>query len=194
MPELPDWKDEEFSRLVACHMPASTAYRQVFKPGNSHIELSSLYVVASRKRASCSLRIQELQEALRGLPESDWKASKEELMQWLTRAIRTPLSEIDADSDLCQELKVTVSEHGETTQTKSVNKLNAVQQLAAIAQYTQPAIGNVTINNTLNLARVDSKSAAEQLAAKFALPERSSNVIEAEMIETPSKQRKVKTR
>ena len=115
-------------------------------------------------------------------------------MQWLTRAIRTPLSEIDEDSDLCQELKVTPTEQGDMKQIKSVNKLNAVQQLAAIAQYTAPQVNNLTINNnTLNLGKLDTTTAATSLAAEFAqLTEQPSNVIEAEIITQPeaTKQRR----
>ncbi len=57
--------------------------------------------------------------------------------QYLTRAIETPLCEIDETSDLCQEKTVTVTEQGESVKIKSVNKLDALAQLSKLGGYNE---------------------------------------------------------
>lgn len=192
MPELPDWKDEEFCRLVACRMSAAQAYRQAYKPGRLNVELGTLYTMGSRKAGLFESRITELKDAVRGLSEDEWKMGIDELLAFLTRVVRTPLSEIDEDSDLAQEVKeVTDAFGGVTKTTKAINKLGAAQQYAAIRGFTTPAIGQLHLHNHQSTPAVDSAAMAARLAERFALPAPQATVIEAEVV--PVKTRRKQT-
>lgn len=169
MPELKDWKEEQFCRLVACNVPRSEAYRETYK---TKAQSSSIWSMSSVLASKCAERIQELRSLLRGITEQEWIASKEELLAYLTRAIRTPLDCIDESSDLAQEVKIIETPDGTVTKhVKTVNRLGAAAQIANVAQYGSPtSITNIT-NNTLNITEQPRmQSAIAALAERFALP------------------------
>lgn len=65
-------------------------------------------------------------------------ASKEEVAHFLTRAINEPLSVIDADSPLAQEIIEEQSEDGGKTKIKKVDTLKAADMLNKLMGYYEP--------------------------------------------------------
>ncbi len=65
-------------------------------------------------------------------------------MQYLSRAVTTPIAEIDENSDLCQEKTITETEQGTITKLRSVNKLDAASQLCKVAGFDAPQLIQVT--------------------------------------------------
>jgi hypothetical protein len=148
MAKLPNWKHELFCLNIATGLNHSNAYRLAF---HSDAQPSTIWNQACELYGKVGHRVQELRAELSAAStDKHWIASKEELMSYLTRAVRTPISAIDEHSDLCQEVKTTTSPEGATTkQIKAVNKMGAVSQLATIAQYVQ-APGSTQISLTQN--------------------------------------------
>jgi len=133
---------------VATGMNQSNAYRAAF---GGDMMPSTVWWSASQLHSKVGHRVEEIRSELAAAStDKHWIASKEELMSYLTRAIRTPLSEIDEHSDLAQEIKVVKTEQGTTRQVKAVNKLGSVTQLCAIAGHTQPPGNNTSITLTQN--------------------------------------------
>lgn len=126
MASLTNAKHEAFARAVASGEAASDAYRQHVGKGSAKAE--SVWMAASRLRQNdkVEMRIRELRESLDD--SADWAMGKRELMAFLARAIRTPLSAIDMQSDLCQEAIQTDG----SVRIKSISKLDACDKLAKL--------------------------------------------------------------
>lgn len=181
MPKLQNWKDELFALNVASGMSQSDAYRLAFNPTAPPAQVWARSSEAMSKEG-VRARVGELRHELATAADGNpGVASKLELMQYLTRAIRTPLSEIDEHSDLAQEVKVIESDLGKTIQIKAVNKLGAVQQVSSIAQYTAPQVQSLSLHlHNHEAARTNSlEDAAKTLALEFAA---NSTVIDLEPI------------
>jgi hypothetical protein len=108
---------------------------------------------------------------------------KVELMQYLTRALRTPGDAIGPDSDLVQEIKVIESESGSITQTKLVNRIGCATLLANVANYTTPAISQLHLHNHNAAPAAKLEDAAASMAAKYRLPEPLPTIVDAEIVE-----------
>lgn len=134
MPALANRKHESFARAVACGESASAAYREhVSNQGKQ----GTVWPAASRLRYKVSARVREIRAALEDTDE--FIAEKREILAYCTRVLRTPIGQIDADSDLCQEQVVTTTESDRslrtTTRTKTIDKLGAATQIAKMRGY-----------------------------------------------------------
>lgn len=70
-------------------------------------------------------------------------ADRVELARYLTRVIRTAIGDVSEKSDLAQEKTVRVTREGSTITIKLPCKLGAVQALARMLGYDEPAKGEV---------------------------------------------------
>ncbi len=121
-----------FCRGVASGMSQATAYRRfISQKGNHPASIASRLVTRFRAHIS------NLREQYDNRQDHASIMSKREAAQYLTRAARTPLSEIDEDSDLCQEKIVSITKQGTEIKLKSVNKLDAIAQLSKLAGYNE---------------------------------------------------------
>lgn len=171
MPCLADIDEEKFARLVASGLSQSEAYRRTY-PGK--VKANTVWSNASTLHSKVSQRVVELRATMEAAGEDkEWVASKTELMQYLTRAVRTPLADINEDSDLCQESTTTTGERGDTVKLKAVPKLAAVSQLAAMAGYVSQAPQQLHLHNhtTSNLTINSDSALAELMGELLELPE-----------------------
>jgi hypothetical protein len=190
MGRLIDSEIDTFCRLIACGYSAAEAYRQSIP---KQLQPTSIWEAASRLKREHIARIEGLRRELAAAASDElFIKSKTELMQYLSRAIDATPETVDESSDLVQEIKITPTEAGNVTQLKIVNKLNAVQQLAAIAQYTAPPIANLHLHKHEAPQGPKLESLADNIAGMFALPapSQTATVIEAEVL--PSKPAKPK--
>ncbi len=128
----------KFCHAVAGGVQPSQAYvRHVSRPPRHR----TAYEAASRISRHFCAYIATLRERLAKRAEEADVMSKIEVQQYLSRAARTPLNEITADSDLCQER--TIDKDG-AVKLKSVGKLEAIAQLCKISGFDSVQQINVT--------------------------------------------------
>lgn len=82
---------------------------------------------------------------LRKQAEAKAEFSRDDLIGFLVQVIRTPISKIDAESPLAQELKI--SDDGTTL--KMPNKLGAAKQLAEVLGWNKPQEVKVDLSEQL---------------------------------------------
>ena len=123
------------------------AWAQAVAAGMTQVEAYQRYISrkctreSARQQACGFFRrfhgyIHDLRTKITDKAESAWIVGKVEMMHYLSRAVRTPIAEIDEHSDLASELKIQTSPDGSETRTiKMVNKLDAASQLVKIAGY-----------------------------------------------------------
>lgn len=135
MPLLKNTRHEAFAQLVAGGMKYSDAYRVIcprsMKWKNQKKLADHASVLAGRVRH----RIVELQT----VTASGLVASRQELAEFLTAIIRTPIGDVSAESALAQEhTKRSFGEDGEVETLKVPSKLDAVAQLCKLMGYNEP--------------------------------------------------------
>ncbi|MEG0428177.1 MAG: terminase small subunit, partial [Akkermansia sp.] len=91
-------RQKEFARGVFEGLSQRVAYKRAYdctkKKDKTVDELAS--------RLSSNVKVKEYLASLNKEVERSAVLSKQERMEWLSRVVRTPLSKVDADSDLCQ--------------------------------------------------------------------------------------------
>lgn len=92
----------------------------------------------SAARLLRNVNISEHIEKQRAIMAENAGTDRDQLIGFLVRAIHTPLEDIDAASELCQEHHVDESEFGTKTRLKAVSKLEAAKQLAALMGWNKP--------------------------------------------------------
>jgi len=114
------------------------------KPHNSNFEGPTL-IMLRKDKPMAYVRAER-----RRMAEAD-QYQKWQLIEFLTRAITTPVGQIDEESDLAQE--VTREEIGEQvarTRIKIVGKLDAAKQLATLLSWNAPE--KITLDASEQLA------------------------------------------
>lgn len=133
---------ESFCWAIANGQSAVDAWRKSFPERVERMESGrSIYSRAYELRQKVGWRITQIRAQIareRDRLGHESIASKLELEQYATRALRTPLAEMGRDSDLLQEIVTTTrvdKDGGETVKetVKSVNKLGALGELAKLA-------------------------------------------------------------
>jgi hypothetical protein len=152
-------KHRAFCRAVATGMSQSQAYQRYVSRKSERP-----WVVASHLATRFRPHINSLRDQFGRVSDRLGILGKSELAQYLSRAVVTPIGEIDENSDLCQEKTTTTSEYGTTVKLKSVNKLDAASQLSKLVGYNEAERVEIThrvetpllqfINSTNGNARV----------------------------------------
>jgi phage terminase small subunit len=150
---LKNARHEKFARLVADGAQKGEAYKKVF-PGARKWKRQSVWVKSCclSKRPEVAERIKELQTI-----EADKTiASKTELAQFMTRIVRTPIGEVNEDSDLAQE-KTTRTIPGKEDDTvvekiRMPDKLGAAERLSKLMGYDEPEKSESTVKFTPDAA------------------------------------------
>ncbi|MEG0334481.1 MAG: terminase small subunit [Akkermansia sp.] len=115
-------KQKEFARLlVEGKLSKADAYRKAF----NRKDLSGDSASKAASRLSKNDEVCRYVGSLNAKLDTNAVLSKKERMEWLSRVVRTPLSKVDADSDLCQE--VVPSELGDKIKVPS--KIAAITEL-----------------------------------------------------------------
>lgn len=125
-------QQRRFCELFLSGQPAARAYRLAgydCAPETSHTNSIRLL-----KNPSISKHLEKERARLATVSGVE----REHLVQYLVRAIFTPISEIGPECDLCQEHHVEENEFGTKTRSKSVSKLEAAKQLCAIMGWNAP--------------------------------------------------------
>ena len=116
-------KQKEFARGLFDGMSQREAYKAAYdcskKKDKTVDELAS--------RLSRNVKVKEYLASLNVKVEKSAILSKQERMEWLTRVVKTPIGEVDEESDLCQEFRF----DGETMSRtyKMPSKLGAIAEL-----------------------------------------------------------------
>jgi phage terminase small subunit len=82
--------------------------------------------------------IQELREWDEDVMQSERIITKQELLEFLTRTIRTAAGAIDRDDPLCQSYKDTVGQYSSTHEIKLPDKLKAAERVCKIMGWDAP--------------------------------------------------------
>ena len=113
--------------------------------GASADSLASKMLRKDKVAAQIKRRRREIAEAS--------QIEKWQLVDWLSRALLTPIGEIDADSDLAQEVtEESVGEEILRTKTKVVGKIEAGKLLATLLNWNAPV--KVELDGTEKLAEI----------------------------------------
>ncbi len=125
-------RHKAFCLSVSKGMSQTEAYRRFISKKANH-PASIACVLVKRFQA----HIARLRHKFAIQAEDAGVMSKLEIAQYLSRAARTPFSEIDENSDLCQEKSIRPTEFGDEVKLKSVNKLDAIAQLSKLVGYNE---------------------------------------------------------
>lgn len=140
-------RQRKFVDLVLAGRAAGRAYEQAgysARGMNANSEASKLL-----KKPNIS---QYLKAERKKLAEAS-QIEKWELIEFLTRAIRTPIGELNQNDDLVQEVtKDEVGEQTIRTKIKMVGKLDAAKQLATLLNWNAPV--KVEVDGTAELAEL----------------------------------------
>jgi hypothetical protein len=105
-------------------------------------------------------RREDIQQAKRLFAEhlakhrrDDVIASKNEVLTFLTRAIRTPLSELDENDPLIVEKRIVINSNGSTTTLKKMDTLGAAKVLIEAQEMGDKELGNLTFAEFVKLLR-----------------------------------------
>lgn len=126
MPVLKNKKHEAFARAIGIKgMSATAAYREVWPDSSqrtAEVEGSKLSL-----KPEISLRIDEFrEEAAKRAAEKDF-LTVEEKRAFLARVVRTPIAQVNKDSDLCQEWAENVGQFSSSEKIKMPSKLEAIR-------------------------------------------------------------------
>jgi len=128
MPALKNPKQETFVQLVATGEKATAAYRIAFQTKAKSAQVSACQLL---KLPKVALRVREIREKYKQHVEAQIEnqfLTLDEKRRFLARVARTPIGEITAQSDLCQEHTVTSAENGTRTEKiKMPSKLDAIK-------------------------------------------------------------------
>ncbi len=124
MKELTE-KQKAFARGMFEGLSQREAYKRAYDCAKKKDET----VDALASRLLSNVKVKEYLEELNKEAESPLVLTKQERMEWLSRVVRTPLREVDDQSDLCQELTETSGPNGCSTKIKMPSKLGAIAEL-----------------------------------------------------------------
>lgn len=128
-------RHEKFAQLVAGGMKYTEAYRVICPGSGKWRNPKKLADHASELAGRVKPRIVELQT----VSASGLVASRQELAEYLTSIIRTPIGDVTPKSALAQEhTKRSFGEDGEVETLKVPSKLEAVAQLCKLMGYNEP--------------------------------------------------------
>lgn len=124
-------KQRKFAEMVATGVAAVTAYQRAGYAAKKEAAItcaSRLLTNAKVKRYVRALRRKAVDESEEGAV-----LTLVEKRRWLARVVRTPLSHVTEESDLCQEHTVTTTEAGGSEKIKMPCKLRAMELDAKLA-------------------------------------------------------------
>lgn len=174
---LKNAQHEAFAQKVSTGMPVTEAYQKVF--GSKQ---ASAKTCGSRLLSKVSERVAAIQS---GQKLKATHLTIEEKRDLYANIVRTPISEVDEHSILCQSFKRTITESGSmVTEYKMIDKLAAIKMDDALSGHVVQAAAQINIQNnaTFNVvvmseprrrALMDKKRAA--IEKRLALPLKSAN-------------------
>jgi phage terminase small subunit len=125
-------RQTKFAELVVAGVPAGRAYEQAGYTASG----------ASADSAACKLlRIDKVHNHIQELRRKAAERSEMkrwEMIEWLTRVIRTGPGQVASTSDLAQEYQTDVLPEGSRTRVRMVPKMDAAKQLATLLGWTVP--------------------------------------------------------
>lgn len=155
MPQLDNPRHEAFAQAVACGQKGAEAYRKVYGEHQRNARSSASALL--KDNPDISQRVLEIsQRAATGAV-----MTLQEEMEYLTRAILTPIDQIDETSVLCQRVKRTADG---TVEYWCVDKLGSMRLLADLKK-------ELSTNVNLDMKIKIEITAADVLAAQKRMPE-----------------------
>lgn len=134
MPQLDNPRHESFAQAVASGMKGVDAHRKVYGDSKSARQRASLLLTNN----DIAQRVSELS----GQAATGMVMTLQQEMEYLTRAILTPLDGIDETNILCQRAKYTKAGR----EIWMVDKLRAMELLARLKKELSQDVANVTIS------------------------------------------------
>ena len=134
--ELND-RQRRFADRIVAGDTATAAYFKAFPrcKSKSTAEQEGCKLLKNPKVAAF---IQELREWDEDVMQSERIITKQELLQFLTKTIRTAAGAIDRDDPLCQSYKDTVRQYSSTHEIKLPDKLRAAERICKIMGWDSP--------------------------------------------------------
>lgn len=128
-------RHERFAMELFKGKRQAAAYRLAF-PDSRNTPAKLIHEKASRlaHAAKVRARLAELQEAAR----TEAVADAQELAEYLTRIIRTPVGRVTRGSDLAQEAETITKDTYKTHRVKMPGKIEAVDRLCRLMGYYPP--------------------------------------------------------
>lgn len=156
MPVLDNPRHEKFCRAVAKGMKGGEAYRHVYGKHLSN----------PRGQASLLLKNEDICERVKELMQDQADGdiiTQRELLEYLTKAIITPIEQIDANNPLCQSMKF--SQLGQ--ELKMVSKLGAADLLAKMRGWLDGDLRNkISVGVNVNVTVMSEEKRAELIRKK----------------------------
>ena len=151
MTPLRNSRHEAFARLLVQGKSQAEAYRELF-PASRRWKADSVHEKASKLGAKVRPRVAEIQQ------EGVSKAilTRNELAEYLSRVIRTPVGEVGPDSPLVQEYSADKS----GIRVRMVSKIAAVSELAKLMGWYAPEKTDFTFRFKPDLAVFERLSVA----------------------------------
>lgn len=141
MPQLDNPRHEAFAQAVASGMKGAAAYRKVYGEHQRNARSSASALL--KDNPDVSQRVSEISlQAAKGTV-----LTLQQEMEWLTKVVQTPISQIDEENVLCQRFKYTK----EGRELWMVDKLGAMRLLADLKKELSdktPAV-SVEVNVTV---------------------------------------------
>ena len=134
--ELND-RQRRFADRILAGDTATAAYFKAFPrcKSKSTAEQEGCKLLKNPKVAAF---IQELREWDEDVMQSERIITKQELLEFLTKTIRTAAGAIDRDDPLCQSYKDTVGQYSSTHEIKLPDKLRAAERICKIMGWDSP--------------------------------------------------------
>lgn len=120
----------EYCRLRVEGVRQCDAYRQAYGKAGMKDKASRANAARQEAMPCIQAEIKRLQDAA----DCAAIATRKEILMYLTEAMRTPCSEIDEDSKLCQEVVLTMN--GKAI--KTVSRMDAVKELNRMLGHYEP--------------------------------------------------------
>lgn len=157
MPVLDNPRHEKFCRAVAKGMKGCDAYRHAY--GNKVKSPRSGASDLLKDNPDISERVKELMQ-----DQADGDIiTQRELLEYLTKAIMTPIEQIDANNPLCQSMKF--SQLGQ--ELKMVSKLGAADLLAKMRGWLEGDLRNkISVGVNVNVTVMSEEKRAELIRKK----------------------------
>ena len=128
--------NEKQRKFVVLHVAGGFSMTKAYRMAGYQARGKAAESAASRLLRN--VKVAAYADELRGVAEKGAVASLQETLEFLTLALRVPLSEIDEDHPLCVEFVETVTESGSTKRVKKVDPLKAIQEISKLMNRYAP--------------------------------------------------------
>jgi len=116
-------QQKKFTELVVSGRPAGRAYEEAgYSSKGASADVSASKLLRNPK-------VEEYLGELRAEVKKGSILTAQERMEWLSRAVTTPLSEVDESSDICVEHVEISGEHGDHKKVKKPDPIRAIDLL-----------------------------------------------------------------